>query len=55
MWTTSLIQHTFYVGSESGDSLEYINTRVDDKNGKLFEVRCAYEKRLGFYGFLEKS
>lgn len=40
------VSDTAYIlcGNESGDSLEYINTRVDDKNRKLFEVRCAYEK-----------
>lgn len=55
MWTMSLIQHTFHVGSENGDSLEYINTRVGDKNRKLFWVRCAYEKQLGLSVFWEKS
>lgn len=44
MWMLSLIQHKCYVRNENGDALESINRRIDDKNIKLFGVRCEYEK-----------
>lgn len=55
MWKVSPIRHTFYGRNQTSASMEYINRRVDDKTRKLFRVRCAYEKRLDLYGFLEKS